>query len=100
MVIDPQSEEVARFKNALARLSLTEIRRRLDGSIIIRAWKRDLAEAEDGRREQETEAVQARSLNRAADRRRQRRDLSWRVWALVGGAIFAALSLIWTALPR
>lgn len=100
MAIDPQPEEVTRFKDALAKLSSAQIRQRLDGSVIIRAWKRDLAEAEDGRREREAEAAEARSLSRASDRRRQRRAASWRVWALVGGAIFAAVSLIWTALPR
>ena len=98
MTADPH--EVARFKAALAKLSSAEIRRRLDGSVIIRAWKRRLAEDEDGRRAQEAQAADEVSHHEAAAGRQRRKDLSWRVWALVGGAMFAAVALIWTALPH
>jgi hypothetical protein len=98
MAIDPN--ELARFKNALAKLSSEEIRRRLDGSLIIRPWKRGLAEAEDGRREQAAHATQTRSHLDAANERLRLKDLSRRVWALVGIAIAAAIAVIWTAFPH
>ena len=97
MAVD--SNEVTRFKAALARLSSAEIKRRLDGSVIIRSWKRELAEAEDGRREQVVKDTEARLLDHAAEQRRRRKDRSRHVWALVGGAIIAVVSLIWSALP-
>ena len=98
MPIDPH--EIARFKTALAKLSSAEIRRRLDGSVIIRSWKRNLAEGEDGRRKLVAEAAHARSQSDAADQRRQRKDRSSYVWALVSAAMVAAVALIWTSLSH
>lgn len=95
MTVDP--DEMARFKRTLAKLSPEEIQRRLDGSVIIRAWKRDLAEAEAGRREQE---AATRLQNDTADARLRRLDTSRRVWMLVSVVIIAAVALIWTVLPR
>ena len=97
MAVDPN--EVARFKNALAKLSPAEIRRRLDGSLIIRPWKRNLAEAEGGRRERHAEAGQERSRVDAQNKRRRGRAIVWRVWLLVAIAIVAAVALIANLLP-
>ena len=98
MTVDPNEE--TRFKNALAKLSLDEIQQRLDGSIIVRAWKRNLAEAEGERRDLETGATNNRSQRVATNTELRRRDLSRRVWALVGITIVAVIALIWTALPH
>lgn len=98
MTVDPNEE--ARFKSALAKLTLDEIQQRLDGSIIARAWKRDLAEAEGSRRDRETGATDKRSQRVATNEELRKRNLSQRVWALVGIAIVAAVALIWTMFPR
>lgn len=98
MAVDPN--EVARFKNALAKLSPAEIRRRLDGSLIVRPWKRDLAEAESGRRERHAEAGQERSRVDAQNKRRRGKAIAWRVWLLVAIAIVVTVALIWNLLPR
>ena len=97
MAIDPN--DVARFKNALAKISLKDIRRRLDGNLIFRPWKRDLAEAEAGRRERETLATEERSHLDTANEGLERKDTSRRVWVLLGVAIVAAVALIWVLLP-
>ncbi len=98
MAVD--ANEVARFKNALAKLSPAEIRRRLDGSLIIRPWKRDLAEAESGRRERHAEAGQERSRVDARNNSRRGKAIALRVWLLVAVAIVAAVTLIANLLPR
>ena len=98
MAVDPN--DVARFKNALAKLSLEDIRRRLDGSRIFRPWKRELAEAEAGRRERETLATQERSQLDAANEGLKRKNTSRRVWVLVGVAMVAAVALTWLLFPR
>lgn len=95
MAIEPN--DVARFKNALAKASLEEIRRRLDGSIIFRPWKRGLAEAEVGRRKQESDATEERSQFDAAN---LRKDISLGAWVFVGFAIVAAVAVIWTVVTR
>lgn len=95
MAVDPN--EVARFKSALARLSSAEIQRRLDGSVIIRPWKRSLAEDEDGRRERAARATEERDSTNQSLRQQA---ISQRVWALVGIAIIATLALMWTAILR
>ena len=97
MAVDPN--EVARFKNALAKLSPAEIRRRLDGSLIIRPWKRDLVEAESGRRERHAEASQERSRADAHNNRQRGRAIALRVWLLVAIAIVAAVTLIANLMP-
>jgi hypothetical protein len=98
MTVDPN--EVARFKNALAKLSPAEIRRRLDGSIIVRPWKRSLAEAEGGRRDREGRAGQERSRIDAENIRQRGKAIARHVWLLVATAIVAAVALIWNLFPR
>lgn len=95
MAIEPN--DVTRFKNALANASLKDIRRRLDESIIFRPWKRNLAEAEAGRRERESDATEERSQH---DAEYDRKDISRRVWIFVAFAIIAAVALIWTVFSR
>ena len=95
MAVDPN--EQGRFKSALAKLSLKEIQRRLDRSLIVRTWERDLAEDEGERRRSEESAREEKSKLKERLRLRQN---SRRVWALVGIAIIAAVILIWNISAR
>ncbi len=95
MAVDPN--EQARFKSALAKLSLEEIQRRLDRNLIVRSSERDLAEGEGERRRQEERAREEKSK---LDRRLRQRINSRRVWGLVGIAILAVVILIWNISAR
>jgi hypothetical protein len=98
MADDPN--EVEKFKKVLAKHSLEEIQRRLDRSLIVRPWKRDLAEAEGARRKQEANASKRKTQRDAEIERVRLRDMSRSVWVLVGVAIIFAVVLIWVLFPR
>ncbi len=85
MAVD--QNHVERFKKALSTLALDEIQRRLDGSQIVRPWKRRLAETEGARRDGIARAAIEQARRNAADARRRRADVKLRVWNLVAIAI-------------
>jgi hypothetical protein len=93
MDVDPK--EVARFKKLLARLPIEEIERRLDRSIIMRPWKRRVAEAERGRREEDTLVIEERTEREADGERRRQRKTSRDVWLLIAAAVFLVVVVIW-----
>jgi hypothetical protein len=91
--MDASPQEVAKFKAALAKLSPEGIRKRLDTSVIARAWKRDIAEAEFARREHEAEPDSAKSQLAARNEKRKSRSVSLRVWTILVLLIVGVLGL-------
>jgi hypothetical protein len=85
------------FKAKLKALSLPAIRKQLDSGIISRKWKRDLAEAEFDRRDEEedqarrdTEADDERTAAGTATSKRRRNAGMARTINWVGGVLIAA----------
>jgi len=87
-------------KKALSTLPLDEIQRRLDGSQIVRPWKRRLAETKGARREGMARAALEQARRNAADARRRYADIQLRVWGQVAIAITGTIAAIWATLPR
>ena len=86
------------FKTKLKSLSLQAIRKQLDTGIISRKWKRDLAEAEVARRDEEEDEARRDRDERAAagagsSKKRKAtgvtRTINW-----VGGVLIAASVLV------
>ena len=90
--------ETKAFKTKLKSLSLQAIRKQLDTGIISRKWKRDLAEAEFTRRDEEEDDARRDSDEREAagtTRSKKRngsgvtRTINW-----IGGVLIAASILV------
>lgn len=84
-----EQDEVARFKLALHKASLDRIRQSLDDFVIVRGWKRKLAEDEPARRQREQSAQDGR-----ASQMTRSQDIY--VWAVMLVLILAAmLGITW-----
>ncbi len=86
--------EISAFKASLAKVSLETIRERLDTETISRSWKRKLAEAEFGRRE-DIEANDLGEANLSAEEIRRLRDKRFKKWSQwVSAALIAGCTVI------
>jgi hypothetical protein len=85
MNTDPN--EVARFKESLRKSSLESIRRGLDDFVIVRSWKRKLAEGEPERRQKDL-------ADQQHDVSARNKGLRWRVWSVLLIMIFLVLAMI------
>lgn len=89
-----EQDEVARFKDALHKSSLERIRQGLDDFVIVRGWKRKLAEEEPARRQRLQDAQDGQESKRTRSQARY-------VWALMLALILAAmLGITWNVLGR
>jgi hypothetical protein len=61
--MNQEQEEVTRFKIALQKSSLEHIRQGLDDFVIVRGWKRKLAQEESARRQHNQDTNAASDLN-------------------------------------
>ncbi|MCW8915313.1 MAG: hypothetical protein OQK24_05585 [Magnetovibrio sp.] len=89
MSIDPQ--EVIAFKSALARMPVEVIAKHLDDNVILRTWKRNLAEAEIARRTQTQNSSQLAIRLTSSNRHQTAETLSWFVTAFM---IACALAIV------
>ena len=75
MSIDPQ--EVAAFKTALAQTPVEIIVKRLNDNVILRTWKRNLAEAEIARRAHAGRNMDLKPKLMSGNRHQAAETLSW-----------------------
>lgn len=97
MSVDPQ--EIIAFKAALARTPVDVIVKRLNDNVILRTWKRNLAEAEVARRSGESSRGRQRPDKLLPPRHRAAEMLSWLATAfivlcLLAGAAAVAVRII------
>jgi len=88
MTVDPQ--DVTTFKAILARTPVEVIIKRLDDNVILRSWKRQLAEAEVERRGYNLATANAQSKSSSTRRHKLANLKAWFITALL---IAAALAL-------
>lgn len=91
-------QEIADFKATLGRTPTRVIIKKLDDDVITRAWKRDLAEAEVARRNEEESSFSANEALRLIHHHKSAVIQSWMISAvlvscLIAGAVWLGLNI-------